>query len=120
MSDIVERLRATVKDADDWNGSVMQRWDQIRGQVTSLPGSDLPRMNFEDLIENFTEILTEAANEIERLRGIINTLDNNLQVQISHVNRLRAASLQDGPKPEPFDPVQTDQANFPAWPDKPK
>lgn len=62
-ADIVEQLRAIAEDAE--------RWDQIRHQVETLPGSDLPRMNFESLIEDFIEALRKAADEIERLQALL-------------------------------------------------
>ena len=68
MADLVEKLREKASDAVDWHGATMKRWDEIRGTVEIRKGSDLPRLMFEDLMEDFAELLNEAANEIEDLR----------------------------------------------------
>lgn len=62
-----QKLHAIVGDAESWNGSVMKRWDEIRHQVETMAGSDLPRLSFEGLVEHFTDALTEAADNIHRL-----------------------------------------------------
>lgn len=69
MSDILERLRAEAADVIDWDGRTMKRWDEIRGKCETHKGSDLPRLMFEGLVESLAELMTEAADEIERLRA---------------------------------------------------
>lgn len=59
----VERLRRLAADMVDWNGETMKRWDEIRGQVISHPGSDLPRLNFESLMEDFSETILESIKD---------------------------------------------------------
>jgi len=67
MSDLVERLRAKVSDANNFDGNLLKEWDAIRATCLNHRGSDLPRLMFEGQIENFTELMTEGADEIERL-----------------------------------------------------
>jgi hypothetical protein len=62
------KLRTTAADINDWNGRTMKTWDEIRNQCLKYKGSDLPRLNFESLVEGFAELMTAAADEIERLR----------------------------------------------------
>jgi hypothetical protein len=70
MTDIVERLRAEAFDAVNWDGETMKQWDKIRKQAETLPGSDLPRLMFQGLIESLAELMVESACEIERLRNV--------------------------------------------------
>lgn len=65
MTDLSQRLRDTANDLLDPKGSTMSRWDEIRHQVETLKGSDLPRMNFEGLLEEFAELMIEAAEAIQ-------------------------------------------------------
>jgi deoxyribodipyrimidine photolyase-like uncharacterized protein len=69
MTDIVERLRAEAFDAVNWDGETMKQWDKIRKQAETLPGSDLPRLMFQGLIESLAELMVESACEIECLRN---------------------------------------------------
>lgn len=52
-----EEIEADVANRE----SYMVRWDQIRAQLKSLPGSDLPRMNFESILDDKDELLQRAA-----------------------------------------------------------
>jgi hypothetical protein len=70
MTDIVERLRAEAFDAVNWDGETMKQWDKIRKQAETLPGSDLPRLMFQGLIESLAELMVESACEIECLRNV--------------------------------------------------
>lgn len=65
VADLAQRLRDKANDLRDWNGDTMKRWDQIRRQVETLKGSDLPRVNFEGLIEELAELLIEAAEALD-------------------------------------------------------
>jgi hypothetical protein len=62
-----DRLRREAFDAVDWNGETMKQWDKIRHACETLPGSDLPRLMFENLVEHLAELITESANEIDRI-----------------------------------------------------
>jgi hypothetical protein len=89
MTDIVERLRAEAFDAVNWDGETMKQWDKIRKQAETLPGSDLPRLMFQGLIESLAELMVESACEIERLRNAaqISTALRDYLVQIRNVCR---------------------------------
>ena len=65
MTDLAQRLRDQANDLYSTDGETMKRWDQIRHQVETLHGSDLPRMNFEGLIENFADLFMEAAEALD-------------------------------------------------------
>lgn len=62
---LVSRLRSTAADMVDFHGKTMKDWDEIRGKVETLKGSDLPRLMFEALIESFAELMTEAADALD-------------------------------------------------------
>ena len=91
MSDLVAELHKLADDAIAWDGDTMKRWDQIRRQIETMPGADLPRMNFEDLIEDFSDKLNEAAAEIECLRLTVEQLQSLDGRQQRKIERLRAA-----------------------------
>lgn len=65
MADLADRLRSTANDMIDPKGKVMDRWDAIRGTVETHKGSDLPRLMFESLMEDFAELMKEAAETID-------------------------------------------------------
>lgn len=65
MSDIAQRLRDKANDLYSTTGETMKRWDLIRHQVETLSGSDLPRMNFEGLIEDLADLMVEAAEALD-------------------------------------------------------
>lgn len=65
MTDLAQRLRTKANDLYSWDGETMKRWDQIRHQVETLKGSDLPRLNFEGMIEELAELLMEAAEALD-------------------------------------------------------
>lgn len=65
MSDLAQRLRDTANDLLNPRGKTMDRWDEIRYQVETHKGSDLPRMNFEGMLEDFAGLMMEAAEAIE-------------------------------------------------------
>ncbi|HEY6018804.1 MAG TPA: hypothetical protein VIY48_02625 [Candidatus Paceibacterota bacterium] len=44
-----------IESLTDSKSETMSHWDQIRGQVETYKGSDLPRLNFESLIETIAE-----------------------------------------------------------------
>lgn len=52
-------------EATAWNGKCMCAWDMIRRQVETRKGSDLPRMNFESIMEDFADMLIEAADALD-------------------------------------------------------
>lgn len=65
MSDIAQRLRAKANDLYSQDGDALKHWDRIRHQVETLKGSDLPRLNFESLIEELADLMVEAAETID-------------------------------------------------------
>lgn len=65
MTDLPQRLRAKANDLLDPKGETMKRWDEIRHQVETYKGSDLPRMNFESLLEDFAELFVDAAEALD-------------------------------------------------------
>jgi hypothetical protein len=71
MTDLVERLRVVASDIRDINGVVMKQWDLLRGQIEVMKGSDIPRVNFEAMMEDFAGLFVESADEIVRLRSEI-------------------------------------------------
>jgi small-conductance mechanosensitive channel len=83
---IVERLRSTAAAAEKWDGPTLTNWDSIRRQVETMPGSDIPRMNFENLIEELTGPMREAADEIERLRADTNVVHADLCAELDNAN----------------------------------
>lgn len=62
------RLRMKAADIIDFNGATMKHWDQIRAQCVAYKGSDLPRLNFEGLIEDHADLMVEAADAIRRMK----------------------------------------------------
>lgn len=64
---VSENLHALAADLVNPRGRAMDRWDEIRRQVETHKGSDLPRLNYEGVLEDFSEQFTQAADEIERL-----------------------------------------------------
>lgn len=65
MADLAQRLRDKANDLYSTEGETMKRWDLIREQVETLKGSDLPRLNFEGLIEEFADLFVEAAEALD-------------------------------------------------------
>jgi hypothetical protein len=49
-----------IDDLTDHKSEFMKKWDELRHQVEKYKGSDLPRLNFESIIETIAED-TEAA-----------------------------------------------------------
>lgn len=78
-TDIAERLRAMSADAKDWNGTVLKAWDRIRQTVESHKGGDLPRLMFESLIEDFTDLCDAASDVIEAQRSSLATARRALE-----------------------------------------
>lgn len=68
MSELSDRMRREAFDAVDFNGETMKQWDKIRKAAEDLPGSDLPRLMFESLIENLAELLKDGADQIDVLQ----------------------------------------------------
>jgi hypothetical protein len=66
LTDLAQRLRDKANDLLDPKGETMKRWDEIRGQVQTYKGSDLPRMNFESLMEDHAELMILAAEALEQ------------------------------------------------------
>jgi hypothetical protein len=64
-AELAARLRAMAGDLYSSEGETMKRWDQIRRQVETLKGSDLPRLNFEGLLEEFADLFSEAAEALD-------------------------------------------------------
>jgi hypothetical protein len=65
IRDLVQRLRSTANDLLDPKGKTMDHWDEIRHQVETHKGSDLPRLNFESLLEDFAALMVEAAETLD-------------------------------------------------------
>jgi hypothetical protein len=55
-------------DLVDFNGETMKHWDMIRQQCLDYKGSDLPRLNFEGMMEDHCELMVEAADAIRRMK----------------------------------------------------
>lgn len=67
MSDLEQRLRAMASDFYDVNGPTMKKWDEIRAICAKRDGGDLPRLMFEQIIEDAADLLIEAS---EALAGV--------------------------------------------------
>lgn len=80
MTTIIDQLRAYVADLVDAKGKTMERWDEIRRQVERHKGSDLPRLNFESLMEDVAEKFELAIDEIERLTILHHDAESSLVV----------------------------------------
>ncbi|TXG96553.1 MAG: hypothetical protein E6R08_09110 [Nevskiaceae bacterium] len=65
MEDIAQKLRDKANDLYSVNGETMKKWDDIRKLVETRKGSDMPRMMFEDIIEELADLLVEAAEAID-------------------------------------------------------
>jgi hypothetical protein len=65
MSDLEQRLRSKANDLYSTTGETMKLWDDIRHKVETLPGSDLPRLMFESIIEDLADLLVEAADVLD-------------------------------------------------------
>lgn len=61
-----QKLRNKANDLYRVDGETMKKWDEIRKMVETMKGSDMPRMMFEDIIEELADLMIDAANAIER------------------------------------------------------
>jgi len=68
MAELETELRLLAADLVNPKGKAMDRWDQIRHQVETHEGSDLPRMNFEGLMDDLADKFIEAANALRQAR----------------------------------------------------
>lgn len=64
MSDLEQRLRAKANDLYSNDGETMKQWDKIRHAVETCKGSDMPRVMFEQIIEELADLLIEAADTL--------------------------------------------------------
>jgi uncharacterized protein DUF551 len=64
--DLEQRLLNKANDLLKWNGGAMQLWDKIRHEVETKKGSDLPRLMFEQFLEDIAELLQAAAEATPR------------------------------------------------------
>jgi hypothetical protein len=67
MGDLEQRLRAKANDFYKRDGDTMKQWDQIRHAVETQKGSELPRMMFEQIIEEAADLLNEAAEALNKV-----------------------------------------------------
>lgn len=68
MSDkavIAQRMRDRANDLYKTNGQAMKLWDEIRHNVETRKGSDLPRLMFEGFIEDIAELLQAGAEALD-------------------------------------------------------
>lgn len=65
MTDIAQELRAKANDLYNWDGEAMKLWDKIRREVETSRGSDLPRLMFEDFLEELAELLQRGADALD-------------------------------------------------------
>lgn len=63
--DLAQRMRLKAADLYDWHGETMKLWDQIRHAVETQKGSDLPRLMFEQLMEDLAELLQAGADALD-------------------------------------------------------
>jgi hypothetical protein len=71
MADIVDRLRADAEDYYKTDGSWMKSWDRWRSMHASGYGGTSTREEYESLLEHVADHNVEAADEIERLRVLV-------------------------------------------------
>jgi hypothetical protein len=64
--DIAQKLRNKANDLYSNEGEAIKYWDQIRGKVETLKGSDLPRLMFESFIEDIADLLVEGAEALDK------------------------------------------------------
>jgi hypothetical protein len=65
MTDLAQRLREKANDLYKWDGETMKLWDRIRHEVETSKGSDLPRLMFEQLMEDLAELLQAGADALD-------------------------------------------------------
>src|SRR5690348_1243909 len=64
MTDLAQRLRDKANDLYNTRGETMKRWDEIRQQCAKNDGSDLPRLMFEQIIDDHADLMIEAADAV--------------------------------------------------------
>ena len=100
VSDLPQRLRDKANDLYSAEGETMKRWGEIRHQVETRRGSDLPRMNFESLIEELADLLVEAAEALDPSQ--LHNLRN--RISMPRITTMApAAALADMPDDESVD-----------------
>ena len=68
MNGIVERLRSEVKIMTNPSSEIMQDWDSWRHAIAKGDTSSWPRDAFESYLDYYSEMISNAADEIERLQ----------------------------------------------------
>lgn len=63
--DLAQRLREKANDLYSFHGETMKRWDEIRLQCAKRDGGDLPRLMFEQIIEDHADLMIEAADALD-------------------------------------------------------
>ena len=66
MTDLAQRLRDKANDLYSWHGDTMKLWDEIRSLCAKRDGSDLPRLMFEQIIEDHADLMVEAADALDQ------------------------------------------------------
>jgi hypothetical protein len=66
MTDLEQRLRDKANDFYKWDGETMKQWDRIRHAIETKKGSDVPRMMFEEIIEEAADLFIEAAEALNK------------------------------------------------------
>lgn len=92
---IAERLRSTAAEMIDFHGETMKEWDKIRALCAKRDGSDLPRLMFEGLLESFSELMVEAADEIARLRTPLEDLASYELIAVGFNGAFTKSDLKD-------------------------
>ncbi len=65
MTDLAQRMRLKAADLYSTDGETMKLWDRIRREVETKKGSDLPRLMFEQLMEDLAELLQAGADALD-------------------------------------------------------
>lgn len=83
-AELAQRLRSQANDMLDPKGKTMDHWDEIRAKLLSKHSSarsDLPRLMFESLLEDWAELMVEAAESLDpsTLHNIVGTAGQTQQ-----------------------------------------
>jgi len=101
----LSRLRSTAADMIDFDGRTMKEWDHIRAKCEKHKGSDLPRLMFEALIESFSELMTEAADVLDRMLAANTQTLSGFEVRCPHCESWFEPEDFEELKPEPHSPA---------------
>lgn len=113
----VRELVGLATDLVDPKGKTMDHWDEIRRQVETRKGSDLPRLNFESLMEGIAEKIQSAAELLDitetgyqqicrkndEMQNIIGMMTAALNANNAECSRMRLALMKISGRAE-YDP----------------